>query len=248
LSKIIFVTGTDTGVGKTLLTVSLLFHWRQLGVRALAMKPFCSGGTADVDLIRAIQGDEAPRDEVNPFWFPEPVAPLVAARKQRRTIRLSQVLAAIRRMEARCDCLIIEGSGGVLVPLGERFTVADLIARLACPVVIVARNKLGTINHTLLTVEALRARGVRRMKVVLMEQRVADRSAADNALILRESLGGIGVCSIPYLGSKALNPGAIKKNARKLKKLLHGSLTLLVSRPVLRTAYRKRKPEAADRT
>ena len=220
MSRIIFVAGTDTGVGKTLLTASLLFYLRQSGVPALAMKPFCSGGTADVDLLRAIQSNEPPRELVNPFWFPEPVAPLVAARKHRQRIRLSQVLAAIRRMEARCECLIIEGCGGLLVPLGEGFTVADLVANLACDVVIVGRNQLGTINHTLLTVEALRARRVKRVKVVLMGQRIADRSAADNALILRENLGDIGVYTVPYLGPKALSPRAVKKNARRLKKTL----------------------------
>lgn len=220
MSRIIFVAGTDTGVGKTLLTASILFHLRQSGVKALAMKPFCSGGTTDVDLIRAIQGDEATPDEVNPFWFAEPVAPLVAARKRRVEIELSQVMLAIRRMEARCERLIVEGSGGVLVPLGESFTMGNLIAKLKCAVVVVGRNKLGTINHTLLTVEALRARGVRRMKVVLMGQRVADCSAGDNPKILRESLNGIEVCSIPYLGSKVLTPQAVKKNAGRLKKTL----------------------------
>jgi dethiobiotin synthetase len=220
VSRTIFVAGTDTGVGKTLLTASLLFHLRQSGVHALAMKPFCSGGTEDVDLIRAIQGDEARRQDVNPFWFPEPVAPLVAARKRRRKVELSEVLAAIRRMEKRCDCLIIEGSGGVLVPLAERFTVADLIAKLGCAVVVVGRNKLGTINHTLLTVEALRARGLRRIKIVLMEQRIGDRSAADNPSILRGHLAGLGVFVLPYCGSKATNPGVLKKNAGSLKKTL----------------------------
>ena len=164
MSRIIFVTGTDTGVGKTLLTASLLFHLRQSGVSALAMKPFCSGGTADVDLIQAIQGGDPPREEVNPFYFPEPVAPLIAARKRRQRIRLSQVLRAIARMDKRCECLIVEGSGGLLVPLGEGFTVADVIANLECDVVVVGKNKLGTLNHTLLTVEALRAREVTRLK------------------------------------------------------------------------------------
>ena len=111
MSRIIFVTGTDTGVGKTLLTASLLFHLRQAGVNALAMKPFCSGGTADVDLIQAIQGGDPPRNEVNPFYFAEPVAPLFSARKQQKNIRLMDVLAAIKRMRKRCERLIVEGAG-----------------------------------------------------------------------------------------------------------------------------------------
>ena len=220
MSKIIFVTGTDTGVGKTLLTVLLLHHLRRLGVNALAMKPFCSGEPADVDLICAVQGNELRREEVNPFWFPEPVAPLVAARRHRQRIRLSQVLGAIRRVESRCERLIIEGCGGLLVPLGASFTVADVIAKLACDVVVVGRNKLGTINHTLLTVEALRARRVNRVNVVLMGQRMADSSAADNPPMLRESLGNVGVRPVPYLGVRAVEGTALKKNVIRIKKTL----------------------------
>jgi dethiobiotin synthetase len=220
VSRIIFVTGTDTGVGKTLLAASLLFHLRQSGVNALAMKPFCSGGTGDVDLIQAVQGDDPSREEVNPFYFPEPVAPLVAARRLRQPIRLSQVLEAIGRMRERCACLIVEGSGGLLVPLGERFTVAGVIAGLDCDVVVVGRNKLGTINHTLLTVEALRARRVKRIKVVLMGQSSADFSAPSNAALLGESLANIEIFTVPYLGAGAARIGPLKRNAGKIKKTL----------------------------
>jgi dethiobiotin synthetase len=220
VSRILFVTGTDTDVGKTLLTVSLLFHLRQSGVNALAMKPFCSGGTGDVDLIQAVQGRGVPREMVNPFYFSEAVAPLAAARKLRQSIRLSQVLAAIRRMRERCACLIVEGSGGLLVPLGEGFTVADLIANLDCDVVVVGRNKLGTINHTLLTVEALRARAVRRIKVVMMGQSSADSSVKNNAALLGETLANIELFSIPYLGARATQMGRLKRNVRKIKKTL----------------------------
>lgn len=207
-------------MGKTLLAVSLLFHLRQSGVNALAMKPFCSGGTADVDLIQTIQGNAPPRIEVNPFYFAEPVAPLVAARKRRMHIRLSEVLAAIRRMAKQCDRLIVEGSGGLLVPLGEGFTVADIIANLDCDVVVVGKNKLGTINHTLLTVEALRARWVRRINVVLMKQRSSDFSAKSNATILQEALEAVVVLSVPYLGMRATRLETVKRNSKKFKKTL----------------------------
>ena len=184
------------------------------------MKPFCSGATADVDLIQAIQGDDPPRAEVNPFYFPEPLAPLVAARKRRQRIQLPQVLRTIRRMEKRCERLIIEGSGGLLVPLGEGFTVADVIASLDCDVVVVARNKLGTINHTLLTVEALRARSVMRFKVVLMGQSTPDCSARNNATILRETIANVEVFSLPHLGAGALRAESVKRNVGKIKKTL----------------------------
>ena len=150
--RIIFITGTDTGVGKTLLTGLLLHHLRQSGCHALAMKPFCSGGRADAELLRAIQDGELTLDEINPFFFTEPLAPLVAARKHQCSIRIPEVLRRITRVANRCECLLIEGIGGVMVPLGEGFSVLDLIAKLGCEAIVVSRNRLGTINHTLLTV------------------------------------------------------------------------------------------------
>src|SRR5258705_11852752 len=86
--KIIFVTGTDTGVGKTLLTGLLLHHLRQSGCHAVAMKPFCSGGTADIEFLDAVQEGELDPAEINPFYFSEPIAPVLAARKHHRNIRL----------------------------------------------------------------------------------------------------------------------------------------------------------------
>src|SRR5260221_11161888 len=118
--RTVFITGTDTGVGKTLLTALLLQHLLDTGVEALAMKPFCSGGRADVELLQAIQNSRLPDDAVNPFYFAESVAPLVAARKLRCRISLAQVLQKIRAVESRCERLLIEGSGGLMAPLGER--------------------------------------------------------------------------------------------------------------------------------
>ena len=187
-----------------------------------------------MELIQAIQGANPVRDEVNPFYFPDPVAPLIAARKRRQRIRLPQVLRAIRRMEKRCEWLIIEGSGGLLVPLGEDITVADVIANLECDVVVVGKNKLGIINHTLLTVEALRARSVTWIKVVLMGQSSADSSARSNAAILGETLANIGVFSLPYLGAGAVSAGAVKRNVRKIKKTLARIADPDSFRPVLR--------------
>jgi dethiobiotin synthetase len=214
------VTGTDTGVGKTLLTASLLFHLRTSGVKCLAMKPFCSGGTADVELLQAIQGRELARKEVNPFYFREALAPLVAARAGRQNISLQQALDSIERVRERCEVLLVEGSGGVLVPLGERFNVADLIARLNCEVMVAARNKLGTINHTALTVEALRSRGVGQIKVVLMGQKEKDLSIRSNAAVISKTVGNIKVFAFPYLGRKAASLSSVIANAKKIKKVL----------------------------
>jgi dethiobiotin synthetase len=116
--------------------------------------------------------------------------------------------------------LLIEGAGGLLVPVGENFTIADVIARLQCKTIVVGRDKLGTINHTLLTVEALRRRRVRRIKVVLMAQRKNDLSTKTNVEILRETLENIDVISIPYLGAGASQTASVKQSAKKMKKVL----------------------------
>src|SRR3569833_1649882 len=166
--NIIFVAGTDTGGGKTIFTGLLVRHLREQGVHALAMKPFCSGGRADVRLLRAMQDAELTENEINPFYFPKPVAPLVDARRSKRLIFLAKVVREIKTLATRCECLLVEGSGGFFVPLGEKYFGSDLIKRLNCEVIVVARNQLGTINHTLLTVNALKRFGVKNIAVALV--------------------------------------------------------------------------------
>ena len=217
--KIIFITGTDTGVGKTLLAALLLKHLRETGCHALAMKPFCSGNREDVKVLQSLQPGELSDEEANPYFFSRPVAPLVALRKSRRTISLSEVLNRIRAIKKQCDSLVIEGSGGLLVPLSEGFMVADLISALNGRVVVVARDRLGTINHTLLTIEALRVRNLRRIKVALMGAGKADYSAATNEGILRELLG-LPVLKLPFLGRGSIVKTIEKSSFKKIKKTL----------------------------
>ena len=133
------------------------------------MKPFASGSRADTELLCALQDDELTSEEVTPFYFTRPLAPLAAAPKNRAGIRLADVLTPITRTASRCQCLLIEGIGGVYVPLGQGFTVLDLIARLACEVIVVARNSLGTVNHTLLTVAALQHIEIMRLTTVVTD-------------------------------------------------------------------------------
>jgi dethiobiotin synthetase len=220
--RIIFVTGTDTGVGKTIFTGILVHHLRSSGVHALAMKPFCSGGRADVRLLRAMQDAELTEDEINPFYFPEPIAPLVSARRRKRVILLEEVVREIKKIARRCECLLIEGSGGLLVPLGENYFVSDVIRRLDCEVVVVARNQLGTINHTLLTVNALKRFGVKDIAVVMMGTGKKDGSMETNGGVLREFLSGIKVVEVDFLGKKANEIGVLKESVKYLKKTLAG--------------------------
>jgi dethiobiotin synthetase len=223
--KIIFITGTDTGVGKTLLAALLLHHLRQNPGRTLAMKPFCSGGTGDVRLLQSLQPGELSDVEMNPFYFAQPIAPAVTTAGKK--IKLVEVLKRINEVQAKCDQLIIEGSGGLFVPLGKDYTVADLIVKLDCQVIIAARNQLGTINHTLLTVMALQSMGIspKSIAVALMMGRKLDLSCKTNRKVITEWLKPIQVFEIPFLGHHQFTARTVKKSYAIVKKTLSKLLT-----------------------
>jgi dethiobiotin synthetase len=221
-ARIVFVTGTDTGVGKTVFTALLLAHLRSSGVNALALKPFCSGGRQDAKILHALQDGELTLEEVNPFYFSAPVAPLVAARAQRRRIAIAQVLNHIRGIAERCDWLLVEGAGGLLAPLGEpgrrpgpvgSYNARDLIRQLACAPVVVSRNQLGTINHTLLCLEGMGKRSRERTQVVFMQPAVKDPSGGSNAKLLSELLGGTPLTELPWLGRCSARASWIRAGA-----------------------------------
>jgi dethiobiotin synthetase len=228
VSKIVFVTGTDTGVGKTVVTALLLRHLRKRGVRAFAMKPFCSGGRGDAELLTALQDNEVTLNEVNPFYFSKPLAPWVAVRESRaKQIALKSVLEKISQLKKRCDVLLIEGSGGILVPLGERYTILDLISVLRCKILVVGKNQLGTINHTCLTMRALEAAGLQVDAIALNGVQKRDISAATNLDAIRKWVNGrkrLRVFEVPFMGKRASSLSGIARAENKLKKVLAGIL------------------------
>jgi dethiobiotin synthetase len=164
---IVFITGTDTGVGKTIFTALLLAKMRRDGIRALAMKPFCSGSREDVRVLQAVQANELPDEIANPFFFRAPLSPWSAAKIEWRKIVLADALHAISAAKKHCDLLLVEGAGGLLSPLGEGFCALDLIRKLRCPVVIVAPNRLGCIGQVMLVRSALLAAGAGLFRVAL---------------------------------------------------------------------------------
>lgn len=222
MGRIIFVTGTDTGVGKTLLTASLLFHLRSEGKRALALKPFCSGGREDALLLQSLQAGDITIEEVNPFYFKRPLAPYLAASPtQRRELRLEKVVEHIQKQAERCEILLVEGAGGIFVPVGEGWFIRDLIEALNCEVIVVAFDRLGTLNQTLLTVKALPEGVVQKgCKVVLMGQVKADLSAKSNAKFLGKALARTPIVRVGFLGAGASRLSAIKAHEKKVKKAL----------------------------
>jgi dethiobiotin synthetase len=234
LGRITFITGTDTGVGKTVLTCLLLRHLRQQGVHALAMKPFCTGNRADVRLLAAAQDRALSAEEINPHFFRDPLAPWAACIKSGRRVVPGQVVEEVRSLAAKADHLLVEGVGGLLVPLTATWSVGDLIRQLDCEVVVVARNRLGTLNHTRLTVESLQRRGMQKLSVVLMNRRHRDGSAGSNRWILAALLAPTLVEEVPFLGLGWAAAGLWDRHAKKMKKTLARILGSAMLSPALR--------------
>ncbi len=165
----LFVTGTDTGVGKTLVTAALLHTLAQRHARVVGMKPVAAGlvlqqgawVSEDVLMLRAASTVSVPPELDNPVALSEPLSPHLAAAHAGRHVAVAELLAAQRALQARADVVLVEGAGGWRVPLNDRETLADLARALAAPVVLVVGLRLGCLNHALLTAEAIRADGLR---------------------------------------------------------------------------------------
>jgi dethiobiotin synthetase len=235
--KILFVTGTDTGVGKTVLTAMLLAFLRQGGGNALATKPFCAGSRADARLLHSLQENCLTLEEVNPFYFDKPMAPAAAAGRGCPGVPLEDALGKIRALASRCDFLVVEGVGGLMAPLGKDYSVRDLIRRLDGKTIVVCPNRLGVINHSLLTAEALQNAGIHEFTIVMMGVRKPDISADSNPRMIRQRLPGIPVFCLPHLGHRAATEGVAKINAKYLKK----TLARLVWDDMLAVFFRKKK-------
>jgi dethiobiotin synthetase len=200
MKQTLFITGTDTGVGKTVLTALLTRFLRERGpvCGTAALKPVCSGTRADARALHAAMNGALTLDEINPWHFRAPVAPLLAARKENRRVKLSQVLAHARAMQKRFDVLLVEGAGGLLSPLGENFNSRDLILALRATPIVVAQNKIGAVNHILLTLEALPENFRRKAKVVLMSPPKPDEVGKSNAKLLAE-FADVKIFSLPWM-------------------------------------------------
>jgi dethiobiotin synthetase len=223
MKQTLFITGSDTGVGKTVLTVLLIKFLRERGVRAAALKPVCSGGRADARALHAAMAGALTLDEINPWHFRASVAPSLAARRENKTVKLSQVLANIRAVQRRFDLLLVEGAGGLFSPLGEDFNSYDLIAAFRAAPIIVAPNKLGVVNHILLTLRALPASAGRKAKIILMSSPKPDAAAKANANLLAEFVEAKRIHTLPWLGrsfplERALKNPHVQRTLRALAK------------------------------
>ena len=198
----LFITGTDTGVGKTVLTTLLAGHLRRAGLAVAALKPFCSGGREDaVALHEALEGALA-LDEINPWHFRAALAPLLAARRENKRVCLGDVLQHVRRVRRRFEVTLVEGAGGLLSPLGEGFNARDLIARLAAIPIVVCPNRLGVVNQAELVLAALPRATALRSRVVLVQPPIHDLASRTNPALLSEQIGRDRVCLLPWLDGR----------------------------------------------
>ena len=156
----LFVTGSDTGVGKTYVCSLLVRALRARGLDTVGFKPICCGDRDDAVLLHGAAEGAASLNEVNPVWLRVPAAPYAASLIEERPIDLDLVRRTFTQLSARHSSLIVEGVGGWRVPIARDYFLSDLATEFALPVVVVAPNRLGTLNHTLLTVEAIRASGL----------------------------------------------------------------------------------------
>ena len=205
-----FITGTDTGVGKTLVTAALALCLKQRGVAVGVMKPVETGhgaeGTAGSDAARlhAAVGMTDPVEAVSPYRFPDPLAPLDAARRAGVVIRMDKIVAAFQALSQRHSLLLVEGAGGVRVPISEKADMRDLIRQLGLPVVLVGRTAIGSVNHVLLSVEALARHRIAIAGIVLnrtshsVSAAVDGMQEASTVALLKERSGVPVVGPLPY--------------------------------------------------
>lgn len=206
-SAAFFITGTDTGVGKTLVTAALLHAFAALGRQVVGMKPVAAGAdregdvwiNEDVRLLRAASNVTAPAEWVNPYLFRDPIAPHIAAERKGVTIEIPRIRAALEALRGQAELVLVEGVGGFRVPLSADTDTADLAQVLDLPVILVAGMRLGCLNHVLLTMEAIQSRGLRLAGWVA--NRIDPDMAAydENLAALRQRIGAPLLAELPVM-------------------------------------------------
>ena len=208
----VFITGTDTGVGKTVVTAALALHLQRCGVDVGVMKPIETGvplptsPRSDASRLRVAADSRDELALIRPYWFHTPVAPLTASRLERKPIRLTGVIDSFRLMRKQHHLMLVEGVGGVHVPLTKSEDVLDLIQRMKLPVIVVGRVGLGGINHARLTIQSLRQRKIPVLALVLNHTvrsngLTARQQARSTVTLLRELVEVPVIGPLPYVGT-----------------------------------------------
>ena len=220
MHKGIFITGTDTGVGKTFVAAGLLRAFKEMRISVCPMKPVESGcgmrkgaliPEDAVTLLKASAVNES-LDAINPYRLKHPLAPAVAAEIEGVTISRKKIISSCKYLSKKYDLIIVEGAGGIMVPVYKKYLFLDLIKDMALPGIIIARPGLGTINHTLLTIDAARNRGLQVIGIIInySAETKSGLSEKTNPYVI-EKLGGI-----PLLGNVRYMEGPCGRRAQKV--------------------------------
>ena len=219
----VFVTGTDTGVGKTIISSGLAAVLKENGIDVGVFKPMLSGMAredpeSDTSLLKELSKTSLSHEEITPFQFAEPLAPYVAGLQEGRNVQLADVLHYWEVIRGKHEFFIVEGAGGISVPLGSDFLVSHLIKALEFPLVIVARPNLGTINHTFLTVQYAKQMGLEVAGIVINGMGDSpDIAEQTNPSMIEE------MCQVPILGItptlEELTPENIKQMVKEHVKM-----------------------------
>ena len=186
----LFLTGTDTGVGKTYVSALLVRALRRAGLDTAPMKPFCCGDREDALALHAACDGAVPLDVINPIWYATPASPYTAAKVENRPADLELVRRNFQQLRAQHRSLIVEGVGGWMVPIAKDYFVADLAAEFGLPVAVVVRNRLGALNHALLTVRDIQRRGLPFAGIIFNRAEAEnDVAAATNRELLEVLVG-----------------------------------------------------------
>jgi len=218
-----FVTGTDTGVGKTLVSCALLHGFAAQGRRVAGFKPVAAGVDADgmnddAKALLAAGTIQLRYEQVNPYCLREAIAPHIAAARENVRIELPRIVAAYRELAAQADVVIVEGAGGFRVPLNETQDSADLARELGLPVILVAGMRLGCLNHALLTVEAITARGLKLAGWVANVLNGNMPVLQDNVTALKERLAAPLLGVVPYMAQPDVRVAAAQIDFGRLGK------------------------------
>lgn len=233
MNRGIFITGTDTGVGKTWIGAGIATSLRTMGIDVGVMKPAETGCRAvgsrlvpadATALARAAQVKDS-IDIINPYRFKAPLAPLVAAELEGVSINIRKIKSSFNTLRRKHDFLIVEGAGGIMVPLTPKYAYIDLAELLHLPVLVVARPSLGTINHTVLTVSALRARNITVVGIVINDSLGKRKGPAEktNPAVI-EHMTGLNIIEMVKYGQHDMSKIAqslIKKDVNLKAKTSH---------------------------
>ena len=221
-----FVTGTDTGVGKTLVTAALLHAFAKTGLRVTGMKPIAAGAelidgelwNEDVAMLAAASNTNLPRELTTTYLLREPAAPHIAAQLEHVSLDMQQLLDCYQQIAQQSDSVIVEGVGGFCVPINDDVDTADLAVQLGLDVVMVVGLRLGCINHALLTAEAIKARGLKLVGWVAnqIDVNMPHQQANLQALEQRLSAPLIGV--VPWMAAVSAQVAADKIDISRIKK------------------------------